>query len=94
MDGEGRLSSSANWEEQCVDAAEYELNSLEEKLAAEREVNSQRIWLSFQNAANAVAQLFRGSLPLFLTYQTCQIFYCVKCGFRAIFVNQRALYLL
>jgi glutamate synthase domain-containing protein 2 len=60
MDAEERLNGSSNWEEQCVDAAECELNTLEEKLAAEREENSQRIWLSFQNAANAVAQLFRG----------------------------------
>lgn len=60
MDGQERLSNTESWEEECEDAAERELNALEEKLAAEREENSQRIWLSFQNAANAVAQLFRG----------------------------------
>jgi hypothetical protein len=60
MDGEERLNVTSNWEEQCEDATECELNALEEKLAAEREENSKRIWLSFQNAANAVAQLFRG----------------------------------
>ena len=60
MDPEERLSNSSSWEEECVDAAECELNALEKNLAAEREENSQRIWMSFQNAANAVAQLFRG----------------------------------
>ena len=60
MEGEERLSGTSSWEEECEDTAECELNALEEKLVAEREENAQRIWLSFQNAANAVAQLFRG----------------------------------
>lgn len=59
MDGEERLNGINNWEEECVDSAECDLNDLEEKLAVEREQNSQRLWLSFQNAANSVAQLFK-----------------------------------
>jgi uncharacterized protein involved in exopolysaccharide biosynthesis len=69
MDGEERLNGTSSWEEQCVDAAECELNALEEKLAAERDENSQRIWLSFQNAANAVAQLFRGLFTSIFKYK-------------------------
>ena len=64
MDGEDRLNginNINNWEEQCVDSVECDLNDLEEKLSVDREENSQRLWLSFQNAANAVAQLFKGS---------------------------------
>ena len=44
-----------------MDSVECDLNDLEEKLSVDREENSQRLWLSFQNAANAVAQLFKGS---------------------------------
>ena len=69
MDADERLNNSSGWEEECVDAAECELNALEKNLAAEREENSQRIWMSFQNAANAVAQLFRGwSASIFNRY--------------------------
>ena len=42
MDGEDRLNginNINNWEEQCVDSVECDLNDLEEKLSVDREEN-------------------------------------------------------
>lgn len=57
--GNGREGQyfSAN-EEQYI--RELEEEDAEQQLAIEKELSAQRLWLSFQESATAVTQLFRG----------------------------------
>ncbi|XP_019640271.1 PREDICTED: LOW QUALITY PROTEIN: UPF0472 protein C16orf72 homolog [Branchiostoma belcheri] len=52
------LRSWNQFEQQCVEEVEGEGN-MEERLAGEREDVAQKLWLSFQNSATAVAQLYK-----------------------------------
>ena len=56
-----RLSESrlSPWEEECADNWERE-NDLDERLAIENETSAQKLWLSFQNGATSIAQLYKG----------------------------------
>ena len=56
------LRSWNQFEQQCVEEVEGEGN-MEERLAGEREDVAQKLWLSFQNSATAVAQLYKGKFP-------------------------------
>jgi len=58
--GEGHLSP---WEKKCLDEWEKE-SILEDRLQAENERSSQKMWQSFQNSATAVSRLFKGVLVL------------------------------
>lgn len=53
--GEGYLSP---WEKKCVEEWEKE-SILEDRLQAENERSSQKMWQSFQNSATAVSRLFK-----------------------------------
>jgi len=53
--GEGYLST---WENRCVEDFEKE-SIMEERLHAENERSSQKMWQSFQNSATAVSRLFK-----------------------------------
>ena len=57
-----RLSDSwlTSWEQETLEKYETESN-MEDRIQAEREVASQRLWQSFQNAATNIAQLYRGT---------------------------------
>ena len=48
-----------SWEEQCIQNWEDETN-LDDRFQNEAEVSSQKLWLSFQNGATAIAQLYKG----------------------------------
>ncbi|XP_002740426.1 HUWE1-associated protein modifying stress responses-like [Saccoglossus kowalevskii] len=48
----------SNWEQQCLEQLENEAN-YDERLLADREDSTQKLWLSFQNSATAVAQLYK-----------------------------------
>lgn len=54
--GEGYLTS---WEKKCLDEWEKE-SIMEDRLQAENERASQKMWQSFQNSATAVSRLFKG----------------------------------
>ena len=62
MDGE-RLPGEnwlTDWEHQVVD--EWQDGSdVEERVQHESEVSSQKLWLSFQNSASSITQLYRGN---------------------------------
>ena len=47
------------WEKKCLEDWEKEA-MLEERLQAENERSSQKMWQSFQNSATAVSRLFKG----------------------------------
>ncbi|XP_061426065.1 HUWE1-associated protein modifying stress responses-like isoform X1 [Lethenteron reissneri] len=47
------------WERECLDDAEQEAPEEDDRLALEREQAAQKLWLSFQNSATAVAQLYK-----------------------------------
>ncbi|XP_070580063.1 HUWE1-associated protein modifying stress responses-like [Ptychodera flava] len=51
----------SNWEQQCIEQLESEPN-FDDRLSADREETSQKLWLSFQNSATAVAQLYKDRL--------------------------------
>ncbi|XP_013388430.1 UPF0472 protein C16orf72 homolog [Lingula anatina] len=46
------------WEDQCLEELENESN-MDDQIQAEREESSQKLWHSFQNAATALAQLYK-----------------------------------
>ena len=48
-----------NWEDQCIQDWENETN-MDDKIQNESERSAQKLWLSFQNSATAIAQLYRG----------------------------------
>ncbi|XP_077980314.1 HUWE1-associated protein modifying stress responses-like [Glandiceps talaboti] len=56
-DSVGELWAS-NWEQQCIEQLESEAN-FDERLSVDREESAQKLWLSFQNSATAVAQLYK-----------------------------------
>jgi hypothetical protein len=49
----------ANWEQQCVEHLESEPD-YEGQLQSERDLAHQKVWVSFQNTATAIAQLYKG----------------------------------
>ena len=49
------------WEEECIDSIEQSAE-LEKQFNFEKDNCSQKLWLSFQNAACSVAQLYKGQL--------------------------------
>jgi len=56
--GDNWLSS---WEAQSLD--EWDRNSnMDELVHAENEQSLQKLWLSFQNSASAIAQLYKGNV--------------------------------
>jgi len=55
------------WEEECIESIE-QCAELEKQFNYEKDCCSQKLWLSFQNAAWSVAQLYKG-LTKFLLYQ-------------------------
>ena len=48
-----------NWEDQCVRETEND-TAVEDRIQMENEQSAQKLWLSFQNSATAIAQLYRG----------------------------------
>lgn len=60
-----------NWEEQCVQHVESEPD-YEGQLQRERDLVNQKVWITFQNSATAIAQLYKGhfcfALVLFYIY--------------------------
>lgn len=50
-----------NWEDQCVREFESDTN-MDERIQTETEQYAQKLWLSFQNSATAIAQLYRGKI--------------------------------
>ncbi|GLG94134.1 UPF0472 protein C16orf72-like protein [Gryllus bimaculatus] len=50
----------SNWEQQCVEQLESEPD-YERQLQSERDLTNQKVWISFQNSATAVAQLYKES---------------------------------
>lgn len=68
--GDNWLSS---WEAQCLD--EWDRNSnMDELVHAENEQSLQKLWLSFQNSASAIAQLYKegsqhGTVSLWVPFQ-------------------------
>ena len=62
MDGE-RLPGEnwlTEWEHQVVDDWQ-DGSDVEERVQHENEVSSQKLWLSFQNSASSITQLYRGN---------------------------------
>ena len=62
MDGD-RLPGEnwlTDWEHQVVDAWQ-DGSDVEERVQHENEVSSQKLWLSFQNSASSITQLYRGN---------------------------------
>lgn len=61
-----------NWEQQCVEHLESEPD-YEGQLQSERDLANQKVWVSFQNTATAIAQLYKDRLQgvsLWLPFQT------------------------
>ena len=60
MDSE-RISENwlSDWEMQVLD--EQDGSDVEERVQHESEVSSQKLWLSFQNSASSITQLYRGN---------------------------------
>ncbi|XP_049800873.1 telomere attrition and p53 response 1 protein [Schistocerca nitens] len=61
-----------NWEEQCIQHVESEPD-YEGQLQREREQTHQKLWVTFQNSATAIAQLYRErqqGLSLWIPFQT------------------------
>lgn len=58
MAGHGPENWLSRWERQCLD--EDERQGLLPESGAETDPQRQRLWLSFQNSAGAVAQLYKG----------------------------------
>lgn len=50
----------SNFEDQCLDDLESEPN-MEDRLQAEKEYAVKKLWLTFQNSATAIAQLYKGN---------------------------------
>ena len=50
-----------DWEDQCVEEWEAEQNT-EDRRNDVNERLSQKLWLSFQNSATAISQLYRGNI--------------------------------
>ncbi|KAK7870806.1 hypothetical protein R5R35_005469 [Gryllus longicercus] len=62
----------SNWEQQCVEQLESEPD-YERQLQSERDLTNQKVWISFQNSATAVAQLYKDRLQgmsLWIPFQT------------------------
>lgn len=51
------------WEEQCRQDWEDESN-MEDIIQRENEREAQRLWMSFQNCATAIAQLYKGEVHI------------------------------
>ena len=49
------------WEEECASSIEQN-TELEKQVNFEKDNCSQKLWLTFQNAACSVAQLYKGKL--------------------------------
>lgn len=49
-----------NFEAECHDELDSEPN-MEERLHSERDLAIQHLWLTFQNSATAIAQLYKGN---------------------------------
>ena len=60
MDGE-RIPENwlSDWEMKVLD--EQDESDVEERVQHESEVSSQKLWLSFQNSASSITQLYRGN---------------------------------
>ena len=60
MDGE-RIPENwlSDWEMKVLD--EQDGSDVEERVQHESEVSSQKLWLSFQNSASSITQLYRGN---------------------------------
>ena len=50
-----------SWEDQCTQDWESSTNMEDKILQTESEQLSQRLWLTFQNSASAIAHLYRGT---------------------------------
>lgn len=55
----------ANWEQQCAEHLESEPDC-EGQLQADRDRAIHNNWLLFQNTATAIAQLYKGTLSVFI----------------------------
>ena len=50
-----------NWEEKSIDEWENDtLSKMEDRIALENEMSSQKLWQSFQNSASSISQLYKG----------------------------------
>lgn len=69
--GENWLSS---FEEECLEDLDREPN-MEDRIQAEREFSTQKLWLGFQNSASCIAQLYKGKNVIqgcnYLLLRTC-----------------------
>ena len=55
------VNGLSSWENGCIQEYELEKESMfDERLQAENERTSQKMWTSFQNSATAVSHLFKG----------------------------------
>lgn len=53
------------WEEECVSAIDSQPDDLDYAFDDERARINQKLWLSFQAAAQSIAQLYKGMISLF-----------------------------
>jgi len=61
-----------NWEQQVIDELETEPD-LQQEIQKEKDLVAQKLWLSFQNAATAIAQLYKDrqqGVSLWVPFQT------------------------
>ena len=49
------------WEDQCIQEWQNERGDLEERMQNETELSEQKLWLSFQNSAASITQLYKGN---------------------------------
>lgn len=63
-DGSSWASSYSPYEQECLQLQEVDEArlDLEGQFATERDASSHKLWLSFQNAACCIAQLYQGEL--------------------------------
>ncbi|XP_067673318.1 HUWE1-associated protein modifying stress responses-like [Haliotis asinina] len=65
----------SNFEDQCLDDLESEPN-MEDRLQAEKEYAVKKLWLTFQNSATAIAQLYKDrqqGLSMWVPFQNAAI---------------------
>lgn len=51
-----------NWEDQVADEYVAERETLDQQNKVEQDVIAQKLWLSFQNSATAVTNLYKGNV--------------------------------
>lgn len=63
-DGDRRSdgSWSRTWEEQLLEEVANEREAIDQQSKLEQEASAQQLWLSFQNSASAIANLYKGKL--------------------------------